>query len=142
LVEEAIAGAAEASPDGVALLLRRRAHLLPLVLQRLDPVGGVLPLGGRRRLGAAGVEVGERLGARGELLLALQILGALGGARVVVDAAGAAGAAGAGAGATVARSASIFSTSFSSRGTFAQRFQFSASRSSCSRAPRRSFALP
>ena len=66
-IEEAVASAAEALPQLVRLFLGHRAERLPLFLQRLDELGGLLPVAG----------VGERLDAGGQLLLLGQVGAAL-----------------------------------------------------------------
>src|SRR4029079_7677840 len=66
-IEELVAGAAEALPHVVALLFGHRADGLPLFLERLDELGGLLPIG----------RVGERLAARRQLLLLGQVRAAL-----------------------------------------------------------------
>ena len=63
-VEEAVAGGAEALPDGVGAALLDRADRAPLRLQLLDPGRGLLPVGGR----------GERLGLLAQRFLLREVL--------------------------------------------------------------------
>ena len=155
-IEELVARSAKAPPDLVRFFLRHRLDRFPLLLQRLDELGGLLPV----------ARVDQRLDARGELLLLHQVGAALlvedgeGGARALVHLIGGGlealpscscfsfvvgpaafqstcsclSAVAAFGRLVSSSSASALAQSASSLGTLAQRFQSSASWSSLTRA--------